>query len=148
MLLRKPLPLWTAVSLFAVSVATISLSSRLWRQSADSPRTMTELRARLSQCTPPLAVVPQFPDRTESSMWVCTSPQSREQLSRLYRDPGRAKRGQWQGIVFCERMGEEGGIPDDFIRDNWGEFGTRIGPFVLFGDPVVLQRIREVILGL
>jgi hypothetical protein len=28
---------------------------------------------------------------------------------------------------------------------HWGEHGMRIGPFVLFGDPALLGRIRQAI---
>jgi hypothetical protein len=146
MLLRKPLPLWIGVSLFAVSVAAIPLANRLLRQSDESPRTLTELRARLSRCTPPLIVVPQFPDRTESSMWVCTRPQSREQLWGQIRNPDWVKTGKWQGVVFCEQRGTKSSITDEFIHDNWGEYGMRIGRFVFFDDPDLLQRIRDALL--
>ncbi|HTU89425.1 MAG TPA: hypothetical protein VMF69_04950 [Gemmataceae bacterium] len=37
-------------------------------------------------------------------------------------------------------------ITDDFIREAWGEYGMRIGTFVFFGDPDLLQRLREVII--
>jgi hypothetical protein len=53
------------------------------------------------------------------------------------------KAGQWRGIVFCQQDGEQCWILADFIRDNWGEYGMRIGPFVFFGDPELLQRIRK-----
>jgi hypothetical protein len=147
MLLRKPLPLWITVSLFAVAVTTMPLASRWLRRPVSSLHTLAELTARLSRSTPPLYVVPQFPDQPESWRWVCDRPQSREQLGRLVRHPDRVKTGHWRGIVFCERVGETSGMTDDFIHDNWGECGMRIGPFLLFGDPDLLQRIGAVILA-
>ena len=146
MLLRKPLPLWIPVSLFAVAVTMTPLASQWLRRPDSSLCTLAEFTARLSRSTPPLYVVPQLPDRPESSMWVCDRPQSREQLRGLVRHPDRVKTGHWRGIVFCERAGELSRIPDDFMHD-WGECSMCIGPFVLFGDPDLLQRIRAVILA-
>ena len=143
MLLRKPLPLWINVSLFAAAVTLIPLVGQRMRRRASPPRTLTEFTAPLSRCSPPLTVVPLFPDQPNSCVWVCARPQSREQLCGLARDPELVKTGHWQGIVFCERVGEGAMIPDEFIRDNWGEYALRIGPFLLFGDPDLLQRIRE-----
>jgi hypothetical protein len=145
MLLRKPFPLWLGVSVFAVSVAMIPLGGQLRRGPTSQPSTMTELTVRLSQRTPSLHVVPQLPASLDSAIWVCTRPQSREQLWGLIRDSKRVQAGQWQGIVFCERMGESWviDVEDEFIRNNWGECAMRIGPFVLFGDPDLLQRIRD-----
>jgi hypothetical protein len=95
---------------------------------------------------PSLHVVQQFPGRPECPMWVCARPQSREQIWGLIR---AAERGhQWHGVVYCERMGPSWVVEaeDEFIRNNWGCYGMRVGPFVLFGDPDLLQRIRHVML--
>lgn len=146
MLLRKPLPLWINVSLFAGAIAMIPLAGQPGRQPVSPPGTLTELSERLSRCMPSLHVVPQFPDRPECPIWVCTRPQTREQVWGLVRATELAE--QWQGIVFCERMGPAWVVDaeDEFIRENWGKYGMRIGPFVLFGDPELLQRLRDVIL--
>ncbi|HTU89406.1 MAG TPA: hypothetical protein VMF69_04855 [Gemmataceae bacterium] len=145
MLIRKPLPRWSSVSLFVVVVAMIPLIGQARRRSISPPDTLTELAARLSQCTPPLHVVQLNTDMPEGPMWVCARPLSREDLWGLIRAKERAQAGQWQGIVFCERRGVNFVIMDDFI-EVWGPYGMRAGPFVLFGDPNLLQRIREVIL--
>jgi len=145
MLLRKPLPLWINVSLFAGAAAMIPLAGQLRRQPVSTPATIAELSERLRRCTPRLHFVPQFPDRAELPMWVCAGPQSREQLWGLICDPERVKKGQWHGIVLCKGTTDFCQIPDEFIRDSWGEYGMRIGRFVFFGDPDLLQRIREAI---
>ena len=142
MLIRKPLPLWISVSLFVGAATMIPLTGQVRRRPVSSPDTQTELAARLAQSTPPLHIVRMYPDRPEGPMWVCDRPQSLENLRGLIRDPKRVQAGRWQGVVFCQRMGEKTVILDDFIRDNWGECGMRVGPLVLFGDPELLQRIR------
>jgi hypothetical protein len=75
-------------------------------------------------------------------MWVCERPQSLEHLHGLCCDPNRVNEWQWRGIVFCQRDGKQGIILGDLIRF-WGKCGMRIGPFVFFGDPELLQRIRN-----
>jgi hypothetical protein len=142
MLLRKPLPLWMSVSLFAIAVGMIPLIGQSRRQPVPPPSTLTELAARLSQGTPPLHVVLVHQRMPEGPMWVSIGPRSLESLQGLVCDPKRATAGQWRGIVYCQRDGEKCRILDDFIHDNWGEYGMRIGTFVFFGDPVLLQRIR------
>jgi hypothetical protein len=143
MLIRKPLPIWISVSLFAVSVATAPQAVRMLRRPAEPPRTLAELVALLSHRTPPLYTVRQFENSPENGMWVCVRPRSREEFPCLIRAPEYAHR--WEGLVFVERNVNSFSIPDDFIRDKWGVYGTRVGPFVLFGDPEVLQRIRPAI---
>jgi hypothetical protein len=145
MLLPKSRPLWTSVSLFAVAVVMIPLAGQRLRPPVSSPGTLAELSACLSQCTPPLYVVPQLPNCPQSAMWVCTRPRSREQLvSRLNYvcDPERVERGQWEGIVLCQSSGEGAVMEDEFIAEHWGPYGMRIGRLVFFGDPDLLQRIR------
>jgi hypothetical protein len=140
MLLRKPLPLWMCVSLFVIAVGMIPLIGQSRHQPVSPPSTLAELAARLSQGTPPLHIVMLHQRVPEGPMYVCVRSQSPEYLEGLCCDPNKA--GQWRGIVFCQRDGEQGIILDDLIRC-WGECGMRIGPFVFFGDPKLLQRIRN-----
>ncbi len=146
MLLRKPLPSWIGVSLFGIAVSMMPLAGPLWRQPT-APHTMTELTARLSRGTP-LHIVRQFPDRPEGPTWICTRPMSHEELWGMIRTPERVKASQWQGIVFCERLRPEwvADMEEEFIHTVWGEYGMLLEPFVLFGDPDLLQRIHAVIL--
>lgn len=143
MLPRKPLPLWINVSLFAVAVTLIPLIGQRMRRRASPPRTLAEFAAQISRCLPSLRVVPLFENKPDSPVWVCLRSHSREQLRGLPRDPDLVKSGHWQGIVFCEQVGKGAAIPEEFIRDNWGEYALRVGPFLLFGDPDLLQRIHE-----
>jgi hypothetical protein len=147
MLLRKPLPLWINVSLFAVSVGMLPLAGQVGRRPVSTPGTRSEITERLSRCTPTLYVVPQFPNRAESAIWICTQPHSREQLWGMVCDPKRVDAGQWIGIVSCKCAGPSWVLEfeDEFIRSHWGECAMRVGPFVFFGDPDLLRRIYEVI---
>jgi hypothetical protein len=147
MLLRKPLSLWIYVSLFVASATMIPLANWLRCRPTDPERTLSELKVRLSQCTPPLYVVPQSPHFPESAMWVCNMPRSREQLCGLICHAKRVERGQWEGIVLCQMRGEVAVIEDDFIHDQWGKYGMRIGQLVFFGDPDLLRRIHKEIEG-
>jgi hypothetical protein len=46
----------------------------------------------------------------------------------------------WAGVVYCERLRH----PEDRKEsvDSWADCGLRAGPFVFFGDPALLARIR------
>jgi hypothetical protein len=50
------------------------------------------------------------------------------------------KMDPWSGVVYCERLRH----PEDRKEsvDSWAECGLRVGPFVFFGDPALLARIR------
>lgn len=146
MQLRKPLPLWFPVSLFLVTAAMIPLLGQARRRSVSEPQTVTKLTARLSRCTPPLHFVSMYPSRPEGPMWICRRPQAIEYLRAMVRDPSRVQAGRWNGIVFCEPKRGKALIDDEFIRDHWGECGMRIGKLLFFGDPDLLERIREAII--
>jgi hypothetical protein len=127
---------------FAVCAAAVPLAHRLLRPHADSPRTLAELADLLRHADPPLYVVPMTNHGLEAGFYLCERPQPREQLQWL---PRAAEHGErWRGIVFCEMNRSLGEIEENEWQ-RWGEHGMRVGPFVLFGDPALLGRIREVI---
>jgi len=144
MLFRKPLPVWMYVILFVVSCLLIPLANRLRSRPIDPPRTLSELRSRLSRCAPPLYTVWYFEDNPENGIWICAQPPSRKQLPILFRHPIHAN--HWKGFVFCERISKQCTIPEGTIRD-WGEHAMQIGPLLFFGDPDLLRRIRKAIEG-
>lgn len=121
MLLRKPLSLWICVSVFVVSATLIPLVNRLRCRPTDPPRTLAELKVRLSQCTPPLSTVWYFENDPENGMWVCARPRSRAELPTLLRLPETIRKPQranhWKGLVFCDRVGAAASIPEEFIRE-------------------------------
>jgi hypothetical protein len=141
---QKRLSLWIWVGLFVGSVGAMPLAPWLLRRHADPPRTLTELTELLSRCTPPLYAVPQVEGNPEAGVWVCERPRPREQLMMLRRL--REYADGWQGVVYCERLPTTFEIMQPLLPDLWGEFHMQVGPFLLFGDPPLLQRIRQVIL--
>jgi hypothetical protein len=46
----------------------------------------------------------------------------------------------WAGVVYCERLRD----PEDrqLVLECWADCGLRADPFVFFGDPELLARIR------
>jgi hypothetical protein len=140
---RRPLPRWVIVVAFAVIVVAVTLASRLLHPPTFPPRTLGELTERLRRSDPPLYVVPMADHSPEEGVYICERPRPREQLQWLRRSPEHAAR--WRGVVYCERAGGVIRVPEDQL-ESWGEHGLRVGPFVLFGDPALLERIRETIL--
>jgi hypothetical protein len=125
---------------FALCAAAVPLAHRLLRPRADPPRTLAELAELLRQSEPPLYVVPMTDHGPEAGFYLCEQPRSREQLQWLRRAAEQGER--WRGIVFCEMNRSLGEIEENEWQ-RWGAYGMRRGPFVLFGDPALLGRIRE-----
>jgi hypothetical protein len=144
MLFQKRFPMWIGVSLFAVSIAMVPLIYRVSSQPIPPPGTLTELTELLSQKAPELHVVPRRENGPVDGLWVSVRPLDRDQLPNLSRIHERGDR--WQGIVFCEQVREGFVIPKEIIHD-WGEYGLQIGPFLFFGDPDLLRRIRALFPG-
>jgi hypothetical protein len=146
---RNPLPLWIVVSIFLAAVTAVPLICQLRSRSATPPptatqlRTLTELEEVLSQDAPELRVVLSSKYRSlEKGMYFCKDSRSWEQLSWIPHDYKNADK--WQGIVYCERVGNFSSIPEWEIQ-LWGEHTMRIEPFLFFGDPALLRRIDQII---
>lgn len=147
MLFRKPFPMWIWIGLFLASVAPVPFISRSLRRPIAPPCTLAQIAEFLSQNAPDLYVVPPIEDRPECGLYICMHPQPRGQLVRLVRNPkiiGTSRLGEWQGVVFLDRLGNIDLLAEEI--QTWGEHGLQIGPYVFFGDPDLLQRIRKVIL--
>jgi hypothetical protein len=75
----------------------------------------------------------------EGGVYLCAQPRARGDLQKLPRLAQLA--GRWGGVVFCQREGTGAPLtPGDLA--SWGEHGMVAGPFVLFGDPELLARVR------
>jgi hypothetical protein len=131
------------VTAFAVTAVAVTLASRRLRPPALPPRTLGELAERLRRSDPPLYAVPLAEHSPEDGVFLCDRPRPPEQVQWLPRAPEFARR--WRGVVYCERVGTATRIPEDLL-EGWGEHGLGVGPFVLFGDPDLLERIREAVL--
>ncbi len=142
MLLRKPVPLWMNVTMFAVAVMMIPLIGQSRRGGDSPPGSLREFRERLSQAEPELYIVPASPHSPDTGVWVSERPLSAEQTVRLLRASEYAHR--WQGTALCLRPLEGFLVPDE-VRESWGELGKQIGPIECFGDPALLHRIHKAI---
>jgi hypothetical protein len=138
---RRPWLRWALALAFAVGAAAVLLAHRLLHRHAE-PRTLAELAALLRQSDPPLYAVPIAEHDAEAGLYLCERPRPREQLRQLPRFPELAER--WRGVVHCEWNQPLTGIDEDELG-RWGAYGMRMGPFVFFGDPALLGRIRRAI---
>jgi hypothetical protein len=82
---------------------------------------------------------PSWPGGDASSnAYLTTAARPPAELFWLPKDTKKMDR--WVGVVYCERVlryEERAGA----VR-SWGDCGLRAGPFVFFGDPALLSRIR------
>jgi hypothetical protein len=84
----------------------------------------------------------QFEANLDTGFFLSEQPRAWDTLNALARDPRYHDR--WQGIIKAERRSE--GSPHAVAQiQEWGPYGLLAGPFVLFGDPVLLARVREAV---
>jgi hypothetical protein len=73
-----------------------------------------------------------------TNAYLSTTEKTGAELYWLVKD--RTEMHRWAGVVYCERVQ----YPED--REGmvklWADCGLRVGPFVFFGDPELLARIR------
>jgi hypothetical protein len=102
----------------------------------DVPRLLAHLRASGLD----LRAVPTDRDgqAARDRAFLTTADRPWEELNALLATPEQV--GRWRGTVFCERL-HQPGSRDEALR-HWGGCGLRAGPFVLFGDPDLLDRVR------
>jgi hypothetical protein len=125
---------------FALCAVPVPFCHSLLHPPSVPPNSLTELTDRLNRSGLSLYVVPLTDSSPEAGLYLCERPNSREQLQKLRRAVELSER--WRGIVFCEfnkRLGEV----DDAELERWGEHGMVMGPFLFFGDPALLRRIRQ-----
>jgi hypothetical protein len=72
-------------------------------------------------------------------VYLCDGPRPWEQVAGLPADPARACR--WRGVVLAQAFDDLMTVPDEDVR-SWGACGHRDGPFVFFGDPALLARLK------
>jgi hypothetical protein len=87
----------------------------------------------------PLHLSPTGPGaNTRVNAYLTTTAKPGAELYWLLKD--RKAMQRWAGVVYCERLGR----PEDREEsvESWAECGLRAGPFVFFGDPELLARIR------
>jgi hypothetical protein len=137
---RRPRSPWIIGIAFTLCAAAIPLAHQLLSPPAPHPRTLTELIERLHQAGLSLHVVQMTDTTPEAGLYLCERPREREQLQWLRRAAEYGDR--WQGVVFCELRPRQGENSNAEL-ERWGKYGLRIGPFLFFGDPVLLRRIDQ-----
>jgi hypothetical protein len=73
-----------------------------------------------------------------TNAYLSTAPKPIAELYWLAKD--RRAMQRWAGVVYCERPPRYETVA--YAVDSWAECGLRVGPFVFFGDPALLARIR------
>jgi hypothetical protein len=75
----------------------------------------------------------------EWSAFLTTTDKDWRDLNGLIKDSSRIH--QWRGIVYCEREEASRGV----ILRLWDDYSLVASPFVFFGDPDLLERIRVIL---
>lgn len=87
----------------------------------------------------PLRLVPASRSGADANAYLTASARRWEDLNGLPKDARRV--GDWVGAVYCERVVSE---DDAEVRlAVWDGACLRAGPFLFFGDPALLARIRQ-----
>jgi hypothetical protein len=73
-----------------------------------------------------------------TNAYLSTTAKPRAELYWLAKD--RRKMDPWAGVVYCERPPRYETVA--YAVDSWADCGLRADPFVFFGDPALLARIR------
>jgi hypothetical protein len=140
MLARRSLPLSLIVTVFLVSIAAVPFSRKLIRSSSPIPSTIPELMQSIRKSAPHLHIVLLRDHLPDEGIYLCERPYPRERLRQLLRVPECAH--HWRGIVYGERADRLGVIPPEELA-SWGEYSMQIGPLLFFGDPALLEYIRQ-----
>jgi hypothetical protein len=130
------------VTVFLVSIAAVPFSRKLFRSSSPIPSTIPELVQLIRQSAPQLHIVFLREHLPDEGVYLCERPYPRERLQHLLRVPECGHR--WRGIVYGERADRLGVIPPEELA-SWGEYSMQIGPLLFFGDPALLEYIRQAI---
>ena len=146
--MRQPRAHWI---LSAGFVASVLLATSLGKRTA-SPNTppvplndwdVLELAVYLNRAGMRLHVVSTAEaGGVQNTAFLTTTVRSWHDLNHLTKTAKQLDR--WQGILYCERVES-----DDLrkqLADQWGDLGWSAGPFLFYGDPELLTRVRAVLL--
>ena len=146
--MRQPRARWI---LFAGFVASVLLAASLGKRTA-SPTTpplplndwgIPELADYLHRAGIRLHVVPATKDGVlQDTAFLTTTERSWHELNRLRKDAKQL--APWRGILYCERL--EHTKMRTVLEEQWGDYGWSAGPFLFYGDPELLARVRAVLL--
>ncbi len=74
-----------------------------------------------------------------NGVYLCDGPREWEQVAGLPVDARHAAR--WRGVVLVQAPRPCLAVPDELLQ-SWAECGHRDGPFIFFGDPALLARLK------
>jgi hypothetical protein len=142
-------PSWLAGPVLAASLlAIVCLSRRESRGPADPPLDgwdIRELVAHLRTAGLALRVVPTQKDEVVShNAYLTTTDQRWEEFNRLPKSCDLID--SWRGTVYVEKGPADADQSDRMQL--WGDCCLAAGPFLFFGDPELLARIRSALAGL
>ena len=142
-------PIVLAGSLAGLSLLAALLAACGWRHTDDEPTAATpdvagwdvprmaeHLRSR--GLTFRLIPADEPGVNAARSAYLTTTAKTWRELTVLRR--ARERIGDWQGTLHCERVNQPGTL--DLQIQRWGDCCLEVGPFVFFGDPELLARVR------
>jgi hypothetical protein len=123
------------MGVLALFIWGVSLSCH---QSAPRRRLgFADLQDRLQRHGIDLQVVSTRKDGGESdSVFLLAKPRDFGDLNVLSKNPSRIR--EWDGVLYCERIGRD---PDALV-EQWGANCMIVEPFILYGDPALLEQVR------
>ena len=133
--------------LCAVFLAGIALAAWLGQRTASPPPptldswTLAELTDHLERAGLHLHATPAERNGGHRAVYLTTRETSADEIGRLNKAPERLP--SWHGVLYAERV-------DDAERrqvmlDAWGDAGRSAGPFVFYGDPELVSRVRAIL---
>jgi hypothetical protein len=81
-------------------------------------------------------------DVVQNTAFLTTSEKSWYEVNVLVKHESRLD--SWQGVLYCERVDSD--VMRRQLAEQWGDHGWSAGPFLFFGDPELLARVRAVLL--
>ena len=145
--MRRPRAHWI---LSAGFVASVLLAVALGTRTA-SPRTpplplndwdVPELVDYLNRAGLRLRAVPTAYDGAiQNTAFLTTTDKSWHEFNHLIKNDNQL--GRWKGVLYCERV--ESDDMRGLLAHQWGDFSWSAGPFLFYGDPVLLERVRAVL---
>lgn len=71
------------------------------------------------------------------SAYLTSTAKEWRDLNLLSKDPRRIH--EWRGTIYCERVGDS---EMSHLLEQWGDRYLAIRPFIFYGDPELLDRVR------
>jgi hypothetical protein len=71
----------------------------------------------------------------DQAAFLTITDQEWEDLDRLFKNPKWIS--QWRGTLYCKRN------TAGYDLSHWGDYSLVAGPFLFFGDPELLARVRD-----